>query len=100
MKSFKDCKILVVMFKSFYAWMVAYNSPPFSFTEFLDLFFFFSLIKGLSCIFRVYWVCTPLRFLMRLIFLLIKVIIQYVKKYNPFFSVELDGFSHIFPCIL
>ena len=41
MKSFKDCKISVVMFKSLYAWMVAYNSPPFSFTEFLDTCFFF-----------------------------------------------------------
>jgi hypothetical protein len=78
--SFKDCKISaaelkIIMFKSLYAWMKAYNSPYFSsFTEILDLcsFFFFPSVVGLFCILLVYLGCAVLHFLMRLIYLLKK----------------------------
>jgi hypothetical protein len=87
--NFKDCEISTielktVMFRSLYAWMVAYNSPPLVLQNFgLVCFFFFfflfpSLIGGLSCILRMYSGCAFQHFLMRLIYLEKKVIIQYV----------------------
>jgi len=51
--SFEECEISVVelksvMFKSFYAWMVSYNSLHFA--SFTNFWFFFSLIGDVSCI--------------------------------------------------
>jgi hypothetical protein len=59
----------VIMFKSFYVWMVAYNYFVFLiFLEFLDVYFF--IIECFSCILLEYLDCTPLCFFMRFNYLL------------------------------